>query len=72
MLKPIRVRTGISDGNFIAMVSGDLKEGQELVTGIENPKPSQTKAGQNAPGFGNPQIPGGGGNNNKNKGGFGF
>jgi HlyD family secretion protein len=70
MLKPIRVRTGISDGNFVALVSGDLKEGQELVTGVENPKPSQTKGG-NAPGFGNPQFPGGGGNNNKNKG-FGF
>ncbi len=36
MLKPIRVRTGISDGNFIAMVSGDLKEGQELVTNRES------------------------------------
>jgi HlyD family secretion protein len=71
LLKPIRIRTGISDGNFVAMVNGDLKEGQELITGIENPKPSQTKAGA-APGFGNPQVPGGGGNNNKGRGGFGF
>src|SRR6185369_2511864 len=34
-LKAERIRTGISDGNFVAMLSGNLKEGQELVTGIE-------------------------------------
>jgi HlyD family secretion protein len=73
LLKPVRIRTGISDGNFVSLVSGDLTEGQELVTGIENPKPSQTKAGQNnAPGFNNPQFPGGGNNKGGNNRGFGF
>src|SRR5581483_5253164 len=34
-LKAERIRTGISDGNFVAMLNGNLKEGQELITGIE-------------------------------------
>ena len=34
-LKAVRIRTGVSDGNFVAMLGGELKEGQELVTGIE-------------------------------------
>jgi HlyD family secretion protein len=73
LLKPVRIRTGISDGNFIAMMNGDLKEGQELITGVENPRPSQTNnQNKNAPGFNNPQFPGGGGNKGGGRGGFGF
>src|SRR6185437_4455081 len=41
-LKPQRIRTGISDGNFVAMLNGNLKEGDVLVTGIEG-----VRAGQN-------------------------
>jgi HlyD family secretion protein len=34
-LKAIEVETGLSDSKFTELVSGDLKEGQKLVTGIE-------------------------------------
>jgi HlyD family secretion protein len=60
-LKAVRIRTGISDGSFVAMLGGDLKEGDVLVTGIEGARASQSK---NAPGFP-------GGNNNQFKGGRG-
>jgi HlyD family secretion protein len=35
--KPIRVRMGIGDGNFVSVLSGDLKEGDKVITGIANP-----------------------------------
>jgi HlyD family secretion protein len=65
LLEPIRVRTGITDGSWVALLGNNLQEGQELITGVEGlavPANKQT----NAPGF-----PGGGGNF-KNKGGFFF
>jgi HlyD family secretion protein len=34
-LRAIEVVTGISDTKFSVLVSGDLKEGQKLVTGIQ-------------------------------------
>jgi HlyD family secretion protein len=49
-LKAVRIRTGISDGNFVAMLGGDLKEGDQLVTGIEGARANQSK-NANAPGF---------------------
>jgi HlyD family secretion protein len=49
-LKPVRIRTGISDGNFVAMLGGDLKEGQELITGIEGVRAGANQ-NKNAPGF---------------------
>ena len=61
-LKAERIRTGISDGNFVAMLGGNLKEGQELVTGIEGARAGQNQNKAAAPGF-----PGG----NQNKGGGG-
>ncbi|MCU1337252.1 MAG: Efflux transporter, family, subunit precursor [Bryobacterales bacterium] len=63
-LKAERIRTGISDGNFVAMLSGNLKEGQELITGIEGARAGGNQ-NKNAPGFP-------GGNNNKGRGGFPF
>lgn len=63
-LKAQRVRTGISDGNFVAMLGGNLKEGQELVTGIEGARAATNQNKNNAPGF-----PGGGG---RGRGGFPF
>jgi len=63
-LKSERIRTGISDGNFVAMLSGDLKEGDVLITGIEGVRANQNK-NANAPGF--PGQPGG----NQFKGGRG-
>jgi len=62
-LKAERIRTGISDGNFVAMLSGNLKEGQELITGIEGVR-SGGNQNKNAPGFP-------GGNQNQFKGGRG-
>ena len=62
-LKAERIRTGISDGNFVAMLNGNLKEGQELVTGIEGVRAGGNQ-NKNAPGFP-------GGNPNQFKGGRG-
>jgi hypothetical protein len=59
-LKAERIRTGISDGNFVAMLGGNLKEGQELITGIEGARAGGNQ-NKNAPGFpgGNNQFKGG-------------
>ena len=65
-LKPERVRTGISDGNFVAMLGGNLKEGEELVTGIEGVRAGGNQ-NKNAPGF-----PGGNNNFKGGRGGFPF
>jgi HlyD family secretion protein len=53
-LKPAVIRTGISDGRFTHVVSGDLKEGDAVVVGIatskvEGPPPM---GGQGGPGGG--------------------
>jgi HlyD family secretion protein len=64
MLKAVRIRTGISDGNFVAMLGGDLKEGDVLVTGIEGMRSGQNQNKNNQPGFP-------GQNNNQFKGGRG-
>jgi HlyD family secretion protein len=54
--KPVRVRLGISDGNFSAVQSGDLKEGDQVITSIASanaptaaPFPGQQKG--KGPGF---------------------
>ena len=65
-LKAERIRTGISDGNFVAMTGGDLKEGDVLITGIEGLRSSQNQ-NKNAPGF-----PGQNNNQFKGRGGFPF
>ncbi len=64
-LQANRVRTGISDGSFVAMLGGNLKEGQELITGVEGVR-AATNQNNNAPGF-----PGGGGRG-RGRGGFPF
>ena len=64
MLKPERIRTGISDGNFVAMLGGNLKEGDVLVTGIEGVRSGGNQNKNNQPGFP-------GGNQNNFKGGRG-
>lgn len=60
-LKPVEIRTGISDGRFTHIVSGDLKPGDEVVVGIatskvEGPPPM---GGQGGPGGGGGQRGGG-------------
>jgi HlyD family secretion protein len=62
-LKAERIRTGISDGNFVAMLNGNLKEGDVLITGIEGVR-SGGNQNKNAPGFPGQQ-------NNQFKGGRG-
>jgi HlyD family secretion protein len=49
-LKQERIRTGISDGNFVAMLGGNLKEGDVLVTGIEGVRAGANQ-NKNAPGL---------------------
>jgi HlyD family secretion protein len=51
-LKPVEIRTGISDGRFTQVISGDLQPGAEVVVGIatakvEGPPPM---GGQGGPG----------------------
>jgi hypothetical protein len=50
-LKPINLRLGISDGTFTEVLSGELQQGQEvvtaMVTGLE-PKTTTPGQGQNA------------------------
>ena len=43
-LQPLRVRTGVTDGAMTAIVDGDLKEGDQVVTGMSEPgaAPTQT------------------------------
>ena len=66
-LQVVRVRTGVTDGAMTAVVDGDLKEGDRVVTGITEPGASgttQTTA--------NPLLPfgrrGGGGGGNRGAG----
>jgi multidrug efflux pump subunit AcrA (membrane-fusion protein) len=70
-IEALRVRTGITDGNWIQLLPGNngtasLKEGDELVTAVEGLPASPTQNKGNNPFGGNNN------NNFKNKGGFGF
>ena len=42
-LQPLRVRTGVTDGAMTAIVDGDLKEGDQVVTGVTGPGATATK-----------------------------
>src|SRR5712692_7660604 len=53
--KPIEVRTGITDGRFTQVVSGDLKPGNSVVVGL-----ATTKAAAGQSPLGAPAGPGGG------------
>lgn len=60
-LKPVQIRTGISDGRFTQVVDGDLKAGDEVIVGLstsknEGPPPM---GGQGGPGGGGGQRGGG-------------
>jgi HlyD family secretion protein len=45
-LKPVRVRTGVSDGTFAELVDGDLLEGQEVVVNLTTGLEPQQRPGQ--------------------------
>jgi HlyD family secretion protein len=53
-LVPVEIRTGISDGRFTQVVSGDLKEGDTVVVGIQTSKVEgpPPMGGQGGPGGG--------------------
>jgi len=46
---PVTVQIGITDGNFTEILGGDLKDGQEVLVGVSDPRGSSS-----------PQQPGGG------------
>jgi hypothetical protein len=73
-LKAVRVRTGISDGQFGELKNGDLKEGDFVVTGIVLPaKAGQAKTAQPASSsnpFSGPQQPQRGGGGGGGRGGL--
>lgn len=46
--KPLQVRLGISDSNYVQVLDGTLREGQELVVGMKGPAaatPAQAQGG---------------------------
>ena len=65
-VEAVRVRTGLSDGNWVQLLTNNLQEGEELITAVEGLPAPATKAGGNAPGF-----PGGPGGNQQGRGGGG-
>jgi hypothetical protein len=68
-VEAVRVRTGLSDGNWVQLLSTNLEEGAELITSVEGlPVPANANKQGNIPG-----LPGGQQNfGNKGGGGGGF
>jgi HlyD family secretion protein len=48
-LQPLRVRTGVTDGAMTAIVDGDLKEGDQVVTGMSEPGAATTQQTNTSP-----------------------
>jgi HlyD family secretion protein len=48
-LQPVRVRTGVTDGAMTAIVDGDLKEGDQVVTGVSEPGAAATQQTNTSP-----------------------
>ncbi|MBM4166781.1 MAG: efflux RND transporter periplasmic adaptor subunit [Ignavibacteria bacterium] len=59
-LKQVRIRTGITDNRFIEIFSEDLKEGDEVIVGMNGNEMSSMQGMQNQNPFA-PRMPGGGG-----------
>jgi HlyD family secretion protein len=55
-LKPVTLRLGISDGTYTELLSGELQENMEVVSGVTGLSP--TRSVQPSSGTGNPLIPG--------------
>jgi HlyD family secretion protein len=53
-LKPVNLRLGITDGTYTELLSGELQDSMEVVTGITGLGPTRTTA---AAGSGNPLMP---------------
>ena len=58
-LRPVEVRTGISDGRFTSITDGDLKAGDKIAVGFVTAKADQQ--GASPMGMGGGPRPGGGG-----------
>lgn len=56
-IEAVRIRTGISDGNWIQLLGNNLQEGEELITAVEGLPVSANKQNNNFPG-GNNQFKG--------------
>jgi HlyD family secretion protein len=50
--QPVRVKLGIGDGSYVAVTSGDLTEGQQVVVGTKSASSAQPKAQQGSQRFG--------------------
>jgi hypothetical protein len=48
-LKSVRVRLGISDGNYTELISGELQPGTEVVSTIALPSQSSSSAAGRSP-----------------------
>ena len=59
-LKPVQIRTGITDGHYTEVVSGDLKEGDIIIVGLATSK-VEGNAPPGAGPMGGGRGPGGGG-----------
>jgi len=58
-LKPVNLRLGISDGTNTELLSGEMQQGMEVVTGVTGLGTTRAQPGQG--GAGNPLMPGRGG-----------
>jgi hypothetical protein len=56
-LKPVNLRLGITDGANTELLSGELQQNQEVVTGVTGLSPTRTTTTGN--GAGNPLMPSG-------------
>jgi HlyD family secretion protein len=59
-LKPVQIRTGITDGHYTEVISGDLKEGDMVIVGLATSK-VEGNAPPGAGPMGGGRGPGGGG-----------
>ncbi len=53
-IKPVTVKLGLNDGVMVEIVSGDIKEGDKVITGTASATPSMKSASANA---GSPFLP---------------
>jgi hypothetical protein len=76
-LKPVNLRTGISDGTYTEILSGEVQQGQEVVVSMTTGLEPQTRPGQQQGGSQNPLMgpqrggrggPGGGGGGGRGRG----
>ena len=63
-LKPVNLRLGVTDGTNTELLSGELQQNMEVVTGVTGLGTTRAQPGQS--GSGNPLMPGG-----RGPGGFG-